>query len=525
MKKLLLLLTSFILLAGCSNMEKKSSAMVSASSLKFSKKDFVEEKNPVFYEIFVRSFADSNGDGIGDLNGVTKKLDYLSDLGIKGIWLMPINPSPSYHGYDVTDYLGVNKEYGTIEDMKKLVQEAHKRNIKVIIDFVVNHTSKDHPWFQKALSGEAKYRKYYNFATKDTDTNAIGEWGQQVWNGPEGEKYESIFWEGMPDLNYDNPDVRSEIISAGSFWLKDMKIDGFRLDAAKHIYSQPYVLNDEEKDHAWWKEFRSAMNKINPNVIMVGEVWDTATVVGPYLNKGLTSGFDFDLSSQIISSVQSEMNTGLASQLEQTREYFKTQSTDYIDSTFITNHDMDRTMSQLNNDLNHAKMAISLLLTLPGTPYLYYGEEIGMTGMKPDESIREPFIWTKKEDSSYQTKWEGLSYNSDFQNHSLETEMKKKDSLYHFYKKLIYARNSSKVLSDGEVHASVYSNDGIVSFKRTLKNDELLVLHNLSKNTVTLSLEKQDQKFNSVYFTTSNKTKLGGGKVALAPYSTLVLNP
>jgi glycosidase len=161
----------------------------------------------VFYEIFVRSFRDSDGDGIGDFNGIIEKLDYLEGLGIRGIWLMPINPSPSYHGYDVTDYYAVNPDYGTLEDFKRLLEEAHKRDIKIIIDFVMNHTSSKHPWFQQALTPGSPYHDWYVWS--ETDPGTLGPWGAKAWyRASNGQYYYAIFWDQMPDLNYENPAVR-----------------------------------------------------------------------------------------------------------------------------------------------------------------------------------------------------------------------------------------------------------------------------------------------------------------------------
>nr|MBK9649888.1 hypothetical protein [Bacteroidota bacterium] len=217
--------------------------------------------NCVFYEIFIRSFCDSNNDGIGDIPGIISKLDYLHDLGIEGIWLTPFNPSPSYHKYDVTDYYNVDEEYGTLDDVRELITEAHKRNIKVIMDFVVNHTSVQHPWFIEAQ--KSKTNAYHNYYTWADENNLPGEkhWWHFLQSNSkqtiEGEKYLGFFDRSMPDLNYDNNDVRSEIIKAGKYWLKDIGMDGFRLDAAKWIY----MPGNEKTNYSWWQQFVSEMKK------------------------------------------------------------------------------------------------------------------------------------------------------------------------------------------------------------------------------------------------------------------------
>lgn len=241
------------------------------------------QPSTVFYEVFVRSFADSNGDGIGDFKGLTRKLDYLndgnpdtdSDLGIGGIWLMPINPSPSYHGYDVTDYRQINPDYGTLDDFREFLNEAHKRGIKVIMDLVVNHTSKEHPWFKEAAADKSSsYRDWYVWAedsgTATSGSSAAGS--GNPWHSVRGDHYLGIFWEGMPDLNFDNPKVRKEITATGQFWLKQ-GVDGFRLDAAKHIYEDLQTDKSQattDKNVAWWQEFRSGLKEVKPDAYLVG---------------------------------------------------------------------------------------------------------------------------------------------------------------------------------------------------------------------------------------------------------------
>ena len=207
--------------------------------------------NVVFYEIFVRSFKDSNGDGIGDFRGIIEKLDYLNDgdpetntdLGISGIWLMPIFPSPSYHGYDVTDYQAVNPDYGTLQDFQDLVEACHERGIRVIIDFVVNHTSSEHPWFLSAKDKASEYRNWYVWS--DVMPSQKGPWGQNAWYQSNGSFYYAPFWSGMPDLNYKEPKVTEAMYDATKFWL-DMGVDGFRVDAARYLVEDGVTLQDSK---------------------------------------------------------------------------------------------------------------------------------------------------------------------------------------------------------------------------------------------------------------------------------------
>ncbi|MBW8349940.1 alpha-amylase [Bacillus sp. IITD106] len=515
----------FLIVSGCSLQEKAKQ-----QTGKIPKSDLLSiEPNGVYYEIFVRSFADSNSDGIGDLKGATEKLDYLADLGIEGIWLMPVHPSPSYHGYDVTDYKEINPDYGSLEDMKDFVEKAHSKGIKVIIDLVVNHTSKEHPWFQKALKGDPAFRDYYVWADGNTNTMALGEWNQQVWHGLGEDKYEGIFWEGMPDLNFENPKVRKEMIQIGEFWLKDIGVDGFRLDAAKHIFSPTSSDDPESNNHQWWKEFRTEMEKVQSDVILVGEVWDTATVVAPYLNEGLTSAFNFDLSEKILATVKSESDSGIVTTLSRIREFFNKESNGkFVDSTFITNHDMPRVMTELNGNQDQAKMAASLLFTLPGNPFIYYGEETGMEGPKPDEEIREPFIWGMDKDTPEQTKWQRIKHNQNFEEKSVESQLKDENSLLNHYRNMIYLRRSNEILISGEIESTLTKQQGMVTFKRTLKDKSLMVIHNVSSKPISFSLNEKESDFKNIIFTSKKdvEVKEDGDKVSIdmPSYSTLILN-
>jgi len=486
-----------------------------------------EQPSTVYYEIFVRSFYDTNGDGIGDISGVTAKLDYLKDLGIGGIWLMPINPSPSYHGYDVTDYYGIQPQYGTMEDFKKLLDEAHKRDIKVIMDLVVNHTSNEHPWFKAAASDKkSRYRDWYTWSKPDQTLASDGATGAQPWHKSGDDHYLGIFWEGMPDLNFDHPDVRKEMVKIGQYWLKQ-GVDGFRLDAAKHIYedfkSQGNLPTTKEKNQAWWQEFRKGIEEVHPGAYLVGEVWDSTAKIGPFLAQALDSCFNFDLSKTILSTVSSEKATDIAFNLERIYSYYaKNSNGAFVDAPFLTNHDMNRTMSEVKGNPDHAKMAASILLTLPGNPFLYYGEEIGMLGMKPDEQIREPMVWSTATagGAEGQTKWEPLVYNKDMKQGVAE-QVKDSESLYNHYKKLIQWRNAEPALHEGGIASYKFDNANVLAYQRLTAQAKVLVVHNLSKVVQKVALK------DDVYKTLALKSKegvvLNGTSLELPPYSTVIL--
>ncbi len=475
----------------------------------------------VIYEIFVQSFYDSNADGIGDFDGITSKLDYLQNLGVEGIWLMPINPSPSYHKYDVTDYYDVHPDYGTMDNFKTLLSEAHTRGIKVIMDLVVNHCSSEHPWFQQALADEnSEFRDYFVWATqnlideKGTATKKITEDSDNIrqWNEVEGqnEKYFAYFWSGMPDLNYDNPKLKNEIFEIGQFWLKDVGVDGFRLDAVKHIFPD----NRAEDNHRFWIEFRQEMEKIKPDVYLVGEVWDKAEVVAPYLN-GIKSLLNFDLGFAITDAVNRTDATGLIEKYKEINDYYLSITDDFIDGTFIKNHDQDRILSALENNEDQAKMAAALLLTLPGTPFIYYGEEIGMKGLKPDENIREPFLWANSD--SGQTKWMESKYSVPNRVAPLSQQMSDPASIYNHYKKLIAFRNSNQHIKLGSISSIDIQNSSVCAFNRELGGEFIEVYHNLSSKTQQISTGNKE------ILLETKSSKKAPGILSLQAYSTVIL--
>ncbi len=438
--------------------------------------------NTVFYEIFVRSFRDSNGDGIGDFNGITEKLDYLQDLGIRGIWLMPINPSPSYHGYDVTDYYAVNPDYGTLDDFKHLLAEAHKRDIKVIIDLVLNHTSAQHPWFKEALKPGSQYHDWYVW--KDQDPGTLGPWGATAWyKATNGQYYYAIFWDQMPDLNYNNPAVREEAKKISSFWLKDVGIDGFRLDAVRYLVEGD-KLADSTTNHAFLKEWGTYYRSINPQAFTVGEAWTDNANVKEYTKTDteLDSAFNFDLSTAILKSLNESNNTSVRFLLQTTVRDFPQQD----NSNFLTNHDMPRVMNQLSeNKEGKAKAAAGILLTAPGIPFIYYGEEIGMSGSKPDEMIRTPMQWTNENGAGFTSgkPWEPV--NSDFSTVNVAKQMGNNNSLLEYYKTLIQLRNNHTALRVGKTFIAGSKSNKLVAYLRASKDKILLTIINIDDSPAT----------------------------------------
>jgi glycosidase len=441
----------------------------------------------VYYEIFVRAWYDTNGDGIGDLNGVTAKLDYLKSLGISGIWLMPINNSPSYHGYDITDYYGINPQYGSMQDFQHLLDEAHKRGIAVTMDMVINHTSNEHPWFVAARDPADPHHDWFTWAGAHPDLNAQSAPGGKIWHKLGDAYYLGDFGGGMPDLNYDNPAVRAEMIKVGQYWLSK-GVDGFRLDAAKHIYddfkSREHDPEIVAKNVAWWTEFHNAIATVNPHVTLVGEVMaKSPKELAPYL-KPLGSVFDFPLAEQLILSAKSERVGKLDKLLEDTYAAYRSEGDlAFIDSTFLSNHDQERVMSRLDGDGQRMRMAAAMLLTLPGRPYIYYGEELGMEGRKPDPNLREPMRW-QREAGPGESRWKPPSVNQG-EAVSVQAEQDDSDSMLNFYRMLISWRAQVGALRDGDLHLQATGNPHVLAYWRQDGTQRVLVVHNLSGKAAT----------------------------------------
>ncbi len=489
----------------------------------------------VGYEIFVRSFADSNHDGIGDLPGLTAKLDYVANLGADAIWLMPVNSSPSYHGYDVTNYFDINPQYGSKQDFRVLVAEAHKRGIKVLMDLVLNHTSAQHPWFkQSVLNKKHPYRQYYSWQSRqaserhirkenlEEDSDNPIQWHPYpLWRKRfpyTADYFYAYFWEGMPDLNYAFKPVRKKAIEIGKYWMEEFGVDGYRLDAAKHIFPD----HRHADNVIWWKEFRQALEKVNPATWLLGEVWDEPEVVSPYFS-GLHSLFNFHLASQIIGSVKTENAGNLVADLCEVRNFYLQTNPSFTDTIFLTNHDQDRIMSQLGNSPTKAQLAAAILFSLPGIIFLYYGEELGMTGVKPDENIRTPFPWGKAD--PLQTCWAPSHTSGLFQLATAQEQQEMTTSVYAYYRKLIAFRKQEAWLSHAataEVGFTIPASVLGVS-RQAPDGTKWLFLHNLSGSKQSIALP-QKTSFSVGDFPLSQWKKQTGHALEMAPYASLILS-
>ncbi len=440
----------------------------------------------VFYEIFIRSFYDSDGDGVGDINGLIEKLDYLndgdpdtdSDLGVTGLWLMPMMESPSYHGYDVVDYYRVDEEYGTADDFKRLIAEAHKRGIRVTIDLVINHTSKQHPWFIASDNGDPEYRDWYVWA--DGDPGYLGPWGQRVWYAGKDGYYYAVFWSGMPDLNLSNTAVTDEIYNITRFWLEEMGVDGFRMDAVRHFIENGIAQENTPATHAWLRDFHTFYKSVNPDAFTVGETWTDSQNAALYAVDENDIPFEFDLAEAYLRAAGSPVVGNLVDQAALVDASYPPNQF----GIFLTNHDQNRVMSVLG-DVEKAKAAAALLLTSPGVPFIYYGEEIGMTGTKPDEDIRLPMQWNSDDERVGFT--DGRPWRApaaDYPEVSVALQDDDPDSLLNVYRALIHLRNAHEALRRGDWTPAATNSNRIYAFLRQTEDETLLVVVNLSDYAV-----------------------------------------
>jgi alpha-amylase len=471
----------------------------------------------VCYEIFVRSFFDSDGDGIGDFAGLTRKLDYVNDgnprstssLGAKCIWLMPIAASPSYHGYDVKNYYRVNPEYGSTTDFKRLVAEAHRRGIRVLVDLVLNHASSEHPYFKEALRDpRSQYRSWFRFSPSPSAER--GPWGQVLWHKSpvRDEYYYGIFTAEMPDLNYATRAVRDEAERVGRFWLTEMGVDGFRLDAVPYLVEEGGALAHTAGTHSQLREFAASMRRAAPGAFTIGEVWDTTGTVLRYYPDQLDAYFAFELSDALLDAVR----TSTAQRLMAAYARMQAAMPAARWSPFQRNHDQTRTVTALGGDLGAARLSAELLFTLPGVPFVYYGEELGMTGDKPDPRLRTPMHWTAGRAAGFTTgaAWEPLQPDSATAN--VAVQHADPGSLLNHYRRLIHLRASNRALGAGDLLPLESSDPAVAAFLRRDGSRAVLVVANLATTARTgVTVSSGDSALRAARYTTRDLLGTGAG--------------
>ena len=434
----------------------------------------------VFYEVFIRSFYDSNNDGIGDFKGLMDKLDYLNDgdpnthddLGITGIWLMPMMKSPSYHGYDIQDYYATEPDYGSMQDFENFLAAAHQRGIKVIIDMVMNHSSNQNPWFTKSASNTAGYRDWYVWSP--TNPGFLGPWGQTVWYASGGSYYYGLFGGGLPDLNYRDTVAKKAMFDVVDFWL-DKGVDGYRLDAIKYLVEDGTQLENTQETFNVLQELNTVYKTKNPDAFTVGEVWSSTASIIPYVQDNrLDACFEFGLAGAIVDAVNNNNSVGLQEQVTTVQAAYPLLQY----GTFLTNHDQDRVFSVLNGDIPKMKLAASLYLTLPGVPFLYYGEELGMMGTGNDLNKRRPMQWTSGSHAGFSTVNPWTAPGTNYTTNNVETMDANPGSLLEYYRQLIEIRNDHEVLRRGQTLIVNDNESDAFSFARVLDNEAIVVVAN-----------------------------------------------
>ncbi len=483
------------------------------------------------YEIFVYSFCDSNRDGIGDLNGIRSKLDYIQDLGFDAVWLTPVQPSDTYHKYDVKDYCAIDPQFGTMADYEALLNDCHKRGMEVYMDLPVNHTASGHSWFQNAAAyycslpagstpdtAVCPYADYYLFSNQPQD-------GYAQLNGT-GWYYEARFWSEMPDLNLSSQAVRNEIRDIVSFWLTK-GVDGFRLDAVTSYYTGNTQSNVE-----FMRWFTDTCRAVRPDCYIVGEAWTDRQSIADLYRSGIDSLFDFPFSGNegIICPVLN--GTRRADEFVQemiwTQETFSAVNPGYIDAPFYTNHDMGRSAGYYwENTAEKVKMAYAMSLLMSGNSFVYYGEELGMTGSGKDENKRAPMYWDYDRSAAGMCTGPYGMDAAEMPFPPLSQQQNDPSSIYQWFREVIRVRKSFPVIARGSTAAAGWiSNDAVAAFIRYADGeDPVLIVMNLrgESRDADLSGLNEDLNLSAVLITNEEQIVYENRVLHLPAYSIAVL--
>lgn len=468
----------------------------------------------MFYELYLRSFYDGNGDGLGDFSGAREQLDYIASLNVEGIWLLPVLQSPAYHGYSVTDFFNVNPVYGDLKDLRNFLIDAHKRELKVILDLPLNHTSPGHDWFLRALAGERPYRDWYLFLEREEWLNARRHWdGEQVWTNYSGQWVYTLFGPGSPDLNYESRSLWQQMKEVLTFWLS-AGFDGFRFDAAKHIFDFSLEKGICEYQHsrniAFWKEMTSHCRAISPDTIFISEVWDDARIVDMY-SRIFGIGFNFPLAEDLKRAVLSRDGDSLVQSLKSDLKRNFRSKRSYESGNFLTNHDMTRLVSTMAGNKNLALFSLAVLLTLPGIPFFYYGEELGMEGVYDlffNEEQLEPYLWYENGYGLGQTEWKALGKNKPHSGISYEAQFGKPGSYFERFKNILKFRKENEWLRFSTIN-NVTKKGGLIELSLGYNEKRLSIYHNLGRSKVSLEVKSEPLLLNGTLSKYRGKWRLG----------------
>lgn len=479
------------------------------------------------YEIFVYSFCDSNGDGIGDLNGIRSKLDYIEDMGFDALWLTPFHPSSTYHKYDVDDYYAIDPEYGTMEDYEALLEDCHERGMEVYMDLVLNHTSNDNGWFRAASDylhelpsgwepdpSYCKYYDYYNFSRQPAE-------GYSYLEGTEW-YYESGFWSEMPDLNLSSEAVKGEIRDIMEFWLRK-GVDGFRLDAVMSFFKDDPGANAE-----FLRFLKDTGRSIDQDCCFTGEAWTDRDTIAALYTSGIDSLFDFPFSGK--TGCIAEVLNGNRSASDYVREMILSEETyraanpEYVDAPFYTNHDMDRSAEYYSDESGAVtKMAYAMDLFMTGNAFVYYGEELGMSGAGKDENRRAPMYWS--DEPGDPDLCEGPP-DMDFVRMKFppaSEQLKDDMSVHRWFTEVIRARNAFPAIARGTtVNLETVSDDSTAAFyRKSDTEDDVLIVMNLSAQNVEKDLKEAVNGFGLAAILNTNEEDVTykDGVISLPEYS------
>ncbi|MBR4338116.1 MAG: hypothetical protein IKP91_07765 [Bacteroidaceae bacterium] len=662
MKGIVWLMVALVSLATCSKPDPLPDGGGGGGNDNPSKPEVTVNNNTsgITYQLLIYSFADSDGDGVGDFKGIQNKLDYLEDLGVTALWLSPAHPTSSYHAYDVNDYYALNPLYAvgqkTAEkaeaDFKDLLAAAHKKGISIYMDYILNHSGKDNAWFQEAVANpSSKYRDYYFFSsnpsadygkfsmlkgtsykssewkqvtagspkltitqTTESVTNGNDNWNLYMWQDGAGDKtvkfvkksdgsyylvmdisgkwgllvrkypnwnagskfgaksgnttlqtgsplelvadgadifftgngrykieltdvstetlyYMGCFSDWMPDLNYGDVSVAEnnpcfqDLAASADKWI-NMGVDGFRLDAVKHICGGIGSYNNSSNQTLLkkWYDHCNATYKAaghNDNIFMVAEAWDGHDIEKQYY-KGLTSCFEFDFGYKLRDVIKSGNASGFAGTVGKYVSDHTAQRADAITSFFLSNHDQNRFANEIGRNLDKQKLAAAVLLTVPGKPFIYQGEELGYWGSKDggDEYVRTPILWDK---AGKQCAKKGVNNKVDNSmltaDISVEAQQDNMTSILNIYKKFAKARNASKALAKGDLKEVSSSNIAIAIWEMNYEGEKVLVVHNVRSNTVTVPISGYSTENELVSNGSISKANNG---ITMGPYSSVV---
>ena len=545
----------------------------------------IDFRKSTVYQIYPKSFYDTNGNGLGDLRGITQKLDYIKELGVDYIWMTPFFVSPQKdNGYDVEDYYNIDPRYGTMEDFEELAREADKRGIKLMLDMVFNHTSDRHEWFQKALAGDEKYKNYYFFRKGQPDgslpTNWESKFGGNTWEYvPEmDEYYLHLFDVSQPDLNWDNPEVRAELQKVIRFWM-EKGVKGFRFDVI-NLVSKERLEDDFEGDgrrfytdgpriHEYLKELNVNSFGQNPEIITVGEMSSTSmencfSYAGAD-SQELSMVFSFHhLKTDFMGNEKWVLVPNDFMKLKNILFSWQTGMAEHNawNAVFWTNHDQPRPVSRYGNEEEYwkesAKMLATLIHGLRGTPYIYQGEEIGMTntdftsidqfrdveslnhyeilqkkGLSKEDAFRiiqihsrdngrTPMQWNDCENAGFTKAEPWIGVNKNYSRINAESQLKDEDSIFHYYKKLVALRKEYDVIAYGDIKPIDAMNPSVFAYERTYNNENLVVICNFYGEELTWKCDR-DLSGYEVLAANYAEQNINGAEVSLRPYEAMIL--